>query len=510
VLSLQSHRINILAVVKFLSGIPPRFLITAVFGLLLALNTGFGELTYIGDGVGWDGRVYADLASKFYHHPATVFRTTPFYYLQRILPSEIIAIVLKVLNLPCDYSHIIFAFRWYNFTLLSASVYVWTLVSERMQFSRQTSWLSAILLFVSFPVQKQYIYFPVNTDATALFLSVLLFYFFIARYQTALLLVAGLGAFCWPMIFYSGLVLAIWPLRPIKDEKFVRPCLAALVAISAVGFSLYCFFACGIRPTFGCYLHVLPLSITITTLLILGGFRTLIPGAVEMWNQLVVALKTPKIYILFAVACGLSFLLGVLSIPEEVTYRVNIWIQVLHMSVSYLAKPGISLLACIVYFGPAILFALYCWSDITKLVKAAGLGMLIIFSEAILQLLLDSESRKALVFLPMLIGYTAKVLGDRQLSRSLLVCTVALSVLFSETWLLFNYLPGARTADIMNFPLQAFMCHFGSMNSVSYVVYGAAALVVGFLLPLYWPELVRSSRPAPSRVPEIGAQSATC
>jgi hypothetical protein len=496
-------------VVKRISRIPSRLLITAAFGLLLALNTGFGELTYIGDGVGWDGSVYADLAIKFYHHPVTLFRTTPFYYLQRILPCEIVAIVLRVLNVRCDYPNIILGFRWYNFALLTTSVYVWTLIAEQLQLSRRGRWLSAVLLFLSFPVQKQYIYFPVNTDATGLFLSICLFYFFLTRRQIGLLAMAVLGAFSWPMVFYAGLVLAVWPLSPVKEGTGASPWLAALVTTAAMGFSLYCFFGRGLRPTFGCYLAVIPLSIAITTFLILGGLRTLIPSPGEIWKQILGALKTPKIYLLLAFACGLGSLFKVLSPPEGAKNYVNILVQVLHMSISHLAKPGVSLLASIVYFGPVIFFALYRWNDVSKLVKLAGFGMFIIFSEGILQLLLDSESRKALVLLPMLVGYTAKALENPRMPRSFFVCTVLLSFLFSEIWLLFNYLPG-RTAEPMDFPIQAFMCHFGpSMNSVSYVVYGAAALVVGFLLPLYWPELVRPSRPAPSPVPEIGAESAT-
>jgi hypothetical protein len=354
-----------------------------------------------------------------------------------------------------------------------------------------------VLLFLSFPVQKQYIYFPVSTEPTALLLSTGLLYCFLARYQLALFLISILGAFCWPMIFYTGLALLLWPLFTIKSDTTANPWLAGFVTACAISFSLYCFFVSKIRLGGAEYhIAVLPLSITITTCLLFSGFLSLVPSLSGIWEGILAALRRPRLYMLLGFACGLNLFFRMLSVgPGSAVHR-----EMMGMSVAHLAKPGVALLADIVYFGPVIFFALYRWNEISKLVKVAGFGMFIIFSEAIVQLLLDSESRRSLAFFPILVAFTVKALDQGRLSRSFLVFTIILSFLFSKIWFLFNYLPG-RTTQPMNFPLQVFMCHFGPwMNLGWYAVYGAAAVIIGISLPLCWPELV-ASRPN-LRLPE--------
>jgi hypothetical protein len=482
-------------VFTIISRIPTRFLITGSFGLVLLLNTLFGELTYVGHGVGWGGWIYANFVAKFCRDVTEVFRTTEYYHLQRILPSLVVSIFLRAFHLPCDHSHIVSPFRWYNCAALIASVYVWTLISQRMQFSRKATWVSAVLLFLSFPVQKQYIYFPVSTEPTALLLSTGLLYCFLARYQLALFLISMLGAFCWPMIFYTGLALLLWPRSTMKTDTTANPWLAGLVTACAISFSLYCFFGSKVRLGGAEYhIAVLPLSITITSFLLFGAFLNLIPSSNEIWERFLAALMCPRLYILLGVACGLNLLFRMLSIGSG----FEVHREMMGMSVAHLAKPGVSLLADVVYFGPVIFFALYRWNEISKLVKLAGFGMFIVFSEAVLQLLLDSESRRCLVFFPILVAYTVKALDGDRLSRSLFVFAVALAFVFSKLWFLFNLLPG-RSTQPMDFPLQVFMCHFGPwMNFNWYIVYGTAALIIGFLVPIYWPQTIKP-------LPEMGS-----
>jgi hypothetical protein len=473
------------------TSIPRHVLIIASFGLVLLANTWFGETTYVGDGIGWDGRVYSELVTKFCHDPGEVFRTTQSYYLQRILPSAVVATVLKLLHLPCDDAHIISAFRWYNFTLLMAGVYIWTLISRRMEFSQRGSWISAALLFFSFPVQKQYIYFPINTDATALFVSIALFYCFLARRQKTLLLVSFVGAFCWPLAFFTGLVLAVWPLRPAKEQDPARPWLAAVATAGAIGYSLYCLLVLGVRPRPVYYVALAPLSLAITVLLLFGGFRPLLPQLGTIWNEILAALKTIRMYVLLALACALYVMLHFLGTGKDAGMIQH---EVQQMAVQHLSMPGFSLLENILYFGPVMFFALYRWGAISRLATGVGFGMFVVFSVSISELALNSETRKALVFLPILVAYTVKAIEGAGLSRSLCVCTVILSLLFSKIWLLINYFPG-RNADPMSFPLRMFMAHVGYLDLTSYAVYGIATVLVGFGLPLYFPQLIRSTRP---------------
>jgi hypothetical protein len=464
-------------------------LIVASFGLLLFLNASFSEITYIGDGVGWDGRVYADIVGKLCNDPASVFYTTDSYYLQRLLPCGMVAIILKIFGLPCHDHNIIWAFRWHNFAVLTAAVYVWTLVSQRINFSLRAAWLSAAFLFLNFAVQKQYFYFPVNTDATALSLSVALFYCFLSNRRKTLMILAILGAICWPIILYTGIILLLWPYRPVSVQVTTRSAWAAVVTACAMGFSLYSFFYQGFWPRPLYRPAAVPLSALLTAFLLFFGFRNMIPPVPAAVRELFRPLKSPLLYAAVAVVFGLQSLFYFFADSSFKTLG-----EVGQISVQHLGVPGIAILGAIVYFGPVIFFAIYRWPEISRRVQEAGMAMLIVFSTGIVQLLFNSEARRGLVFFPFLVAYVTKAFDDRSLSRPVFVTSLILSFLFSKLWFLFNHLPGLSFHPL-TFPLQVFMAHVGYMDVGAYIIYGAASLLILLGLPLYFPGLTKTKGP---------------
>lgn len=454
--------------------------------LVLLLVTAFGELTYVGDGTGWDGRLYADFAIKASTGLVAAVREMPRYHAQRILPSVVVAKALRVLHVRLhpegfnagDDWYIVTAFRWYNFVLLSVGVYFWMCICRALQFSIRRCYLSTILMFATFPVLKQFIYFPVQTDTTAFFLSIALLHYFLKRSAIGILAVSVLSAFCWPLLFYGGIMLFVCGPQPLVAETrpLVRYSSAFVAALCPMAFSLYSFYKLGYRPLSGAYGWAIPLSAALTAVLLFGAFAPLIPNALGALKRALGVVKTYRPYLAVVLIYALNILFRKVSTEGGVSFDAEIH----RMSVEHLAKPGIAVISDLTYFGPVVLFAMWNWQGIARLATSFGLGVTILFFEGATQLLLDSEARRSLLFLPWLVCFAAKMYR-REITSGLLISVLGVSALLSEVWMLFNRLPGEKNVEPLAFPIQAFIGRFGPwMNDQSYVLYGVATLL-GFL-----------------------------
>lgn len=459
-----------------------RLFLLVVFAGFYAINNQFGELIFVGDGVGWDGRMYSDFGIKAADHPVAAARATTPYHLQRMLPSCFVAATLRLLHLKRDYSTVLRVFRWYNFVVITSAVWIWTAIATRLRLSKRMVWLSTVFLFLSFPVQKQYIYVPANTDATALFLAIALFYAYIADRRLLILVVSLAGAICWPMVFYAGILMTVWPAGSPAKLPRAGVSVSVVLAAGTIVFSIYSFTLRANRPTSGVLMATLPLSVTITGIALWAAFRPLAPQLRAVLIAAAPAATRLRTYL--ALSSVFVVNLGVSAFAQP--GGVSIHHETMRMAVEHLAKPGIAILSNTVYFGPVVLIAMYLWKHIAGLARDFGVAITIIVIEGVTQLLLDSESRRSLVVLPIIVAFTAVALDKRRLPRSFDLGILVLSVLFSECWLLINQFPG-RSAEPMDFPLQLFMGHFGPwMSFPSYIAYATACIFSGIVLLLCW------------------------
>jgi hypothetical protein len=191
----------------------PHLLMTAILLVVSVIAMFWGERMTAHDGLGWDGRFYVDLAKSF--ETSVFVEKMDSYHTQRIVPSGIVHYSLRLLGMPLDNTHILWAFRIYNLLLLMLCCWFWKRIADELDLSEGGRWLGFMGLFVSFAIMKMGFYYPNMTDITALTLGLAMIHTYMRRQQWGLFAVTLIGAFTWPSIVYGGVLMLLWP----RDAK---------------------------------------------------------------------------------------------------------------------------------------------------------------------------------------------------------------------------------------------------------------------------------------------------
>ena len=463
--------------------------INAVIMALIILIIGighfyFGELILKGAGVGWDGKIYRDITMDF--HNMIVDREISIYRLQRVFPSALIHYSLKALQIPLDTDHIILSFRIYNLILLTLGAYLWGLICVKLKFSFQVQWLAFIGLFVNFMAIKYFFIYPILTDQTALFLGILLLYFYLHHQNLGMILTSIVGMFTWPLVTYYGLALNAFP----KSDR--------IITNDGVGEKVK-------------WWRVLFVLMTTVIVLLMLKSTTLIGE----WMKAPSLLYLSIMIVIFYIAFGSWFLF-----PKEVVFdayellRSHKWINVLisiiimlllNLLVYYWGKegnnsnlwqtlpetinrgvglPAIFLVAHVVFFGPMVLPMLFLWDKITRFTAQFGFGFwLVIFVNFILSL--ASESRVLIAVLPFFMVLVSLVLNEIRLKPSFVHFFLFVALIFSKIWYRMNL-------DWKNGFNQAFYMNFGF--SMSWEMYALQGGIILWLAIIIYAMLITSER----------------
>jgi len=489
-----------------------RFLIPAV-GLLLGIGLFqvlLGERLPVNHGLGWDGRVYARAAEE----PLDVLLKEGLdaYRLQRIAPSGIVHLILRVLGIPRDDDHVVDSFAVYNLALLVATLFVWVQIAHVAGIGEGGRWLGFLLLFVNYANLKNLFYIPVSTDTTALFLGALLLYFFLRSSGLGMLSVLLIGAFTWPPFLVMGGLLYVFRRRPLDGAASVRHGLHWVVAILlALVFlvSLYGNMNLDLRP---------------------DGSEPVDKSA--LWISVLIALA----YIVI-VAHGL---LKNDCIFEGETYRRQLdprralaWLVVVvfvHAIVGFLAKrpgisnaslflhqlparpvvkPGLFLVAHFVYFGVVVLILILYWRNACRRIHDLGVGWTL-FVGALLALGLAPESRQIIHGLPALVLVAVMAVEDIRWPRWGHWILALLAIAASKIWLPINHEGPIGLGQYLRYPSQYyFMNHGPWMSYETFRLQGSLALlglVVMYLVARQSQPILSGEREKAYRLPLAAAR----
>jgi hypothetical protein len=160
--------------VQNLGGLREGIVGAAVAAAYFGGQVAFGERNPVNGGLRWDGLAYGSFASDL--PGAVLHRAVPAYYVGRLLPSAIVWLAVHALGLDLNSStsSIVTVFSIYNAVVLLGAVFAWTRITQVLVLPSSVAWLGSVALFVNFPVLKLYSFFPVQTDASALALGVLI------------------------------------------------------------------------------------------------------------------------------------------------------------------------------------------------------------------------------------------------------------------------------------------------------------------------------------------------
>jgi hypothetical protein len=177
-----------------------------------------GEKIDAGQGFGYDGGEYANIAQNF--ETLLAERSLDSYRIQRILPPAIVHYVLKLLGVGFTPPAIITAFGLLNVTFFTVSAAAWCGIANHLNVSTYAKLIGFIGLFVNFAVIKMASYYPVLTDNAAFMLGVLALYFYLIQSRIGLFSVIVAGTFTWPTVAFASVPLILFPRnQPVSSSR---------------------------------------------------------------------------------------------------------------------------------------------------------------------------------------------------------------------------------------------------------------------------------------------------
>lgn len=479
-----------------MTGADLRRMVAAVLlaGIALVLWSHLGdELIPVNDGTGYDGMVYAEMVRD----PVGSFTGDlrghwDTHRAQRVLPSLVMWGMLKPLGLHTSTTAIVLGFQVLNYLLLAGSAGLWWLVARRVGLSRVAGWVGFVGLFVNYGIGKFAAYYPVLTDTAGFFLGTLLLWSLVARRHALMPLIAVLGAFTWPTVTYSALLLYTLS-RPVTvpaPGSAARwwSALVAGVAGTAAAVAAWELSACERGCVSGAvrdavWAPALPVGVALVGVFVLLAVQ---PLAERLTPKTVLrSVRWLRLLVSVAVVAAVGYVVGRIADPSDHTLTRTLANTVLGGA----AKPAVFLVAHVAYVGPVLLLLVLTWRRGVRLAAAHGPGLLALLMAYVL-LGVGSESRILVNQWPFLVFVAALVVDDLGWSRGRAWMLGALALMMSRVWLPVTQGPLTGRRDA--YPDQLYGMSVGPrMTLPSYALLGAMAVVGGAVVA--WLTLRRGS-----------------
>ncbi len=470
-------------------------LIVAATALIAVLGYFFTEKIPIANGLGWDGKIYGELAK------GALFQTAenPLdrYTIRRVLPSAIVCCGLKLCGLSLNDENVILGFGLLNILCVTSVAWCWVRIAALMAIGSRGKWLGFCALILNFAVVKHTSYYPVLTDMPAFAIGCWMLYLYLLRRIWSLLLLTIVGSFVWPTMMFQGTLLLLFPRESLSAEESIRsPCSKGrpfgwnfwFSGLSTYYLLLAIYWSVGHAnlPICG-YIdpakQLLPLSMGIVSVYIFfvlyrmidvvrcaEVIRTLL---VRDWPRLVAVCL-----MIVVVKCVYAYLAPLPGHHDGKLYLLRLFIKAVY-------KPGIFLVGHAVYFGPIVPLIVLLWTSVSREIQKTGVGISLAVTLALL-LSLDGESRHLDHAFPLIVPFAIRVIERLNWDLRRTLSFVALSAFASKFWWTINQ-PGFETSlSLLEFPLQTYAMNYGVfMNTQTYLIQGLFALAITGLLATF-------------------------
>lgn len=451
------------------------------------LNLCFGELIPAGNGIGYDGTIYAKMVRDLYELVGNG-ELSP-YYAHRILAPTINRLILDFAGLDLTDQNLIRSFEVYNLSLLLCCTAIWKWIADIKDLGLKGRWVGFAGLFMSFMGSKMVFYIPVSTDVTGFFIAMISLYFYLSGQRWLLFIISLIGSFAWPLVAYCGFVLIL--LMPSKLECQIfesdrqniyesKPSiniLNALVVLFIVSFLAVVILE--IIRNYGVD-RILGVA-TLTWMSLLTG----VPSAAGVLIALFLLFGNPRYFIEILRVLKkspkstrvLSFL--VIAIPSVIfwwigkNYKPELGISnpnnltILGVAFAFFAAgaPGkffMPVVTLVAYWGPLVILLCMFWKMFCIQARLMGPGFVgVIF--LILPLGLATEPRFITFAWPFLVLGAALVLDKLIIRRAFWIAFGILVILFGQFWLKINLAPwpGTDYEYLFEYPKQVLFMHLG-------------------------------------------------
>ena len=444
----------------------------------------FGETYPFNGGLSTDGFVFASFIPDF-----TKSRFFDTYYAQRILPSMLVGVFLKLLSINATEQNIYTAFQILNLVSIVVSCYFFKQLLLWFKISLKNQVLAFLLLLFNFGVIKYPFYLPVMTDTFALMLSTALLYFYLKNNIQSIIICTLLLAFTWPMAYYQGLILIAFPIciLPFSPALKWQKILVYGISILYISFlSIYFIFIKNRDMTVDFVMKIdrnlLPLSILSIVLIYFFFAKLFLNKTLLNLSLFIEKINYKRLLLSFLVFASVYIIIQMLHPKPNPTYTTE---QTLRDPIVYsLIKPLISIVADTSYFGVIVCLLLIFWSSFCKILYQMGWGLVAALGLNLFLFGITPQSRHLINILPWLIIFLVKAINKYSFSTSFYLVTGLLSLVASKVWLLLNIYEGNASGNFdkngsMDFPDQILWMNIGPwMSEQMYYVQGGVMLLL--------------------------------
>lgn len=437
-----------------------KIVFSVLIGILICIiiNSMLGEKVAYNDGAGWDGLFYRNV---IYNFNSEIFsHVYDSYRIQRILPFGVANIVFNTFNIVKTNSSLMTCIQIMNFFVIIISVFYFFKIIDELKLSLPVSIVGFAAIFFNYPILKLMGYYPFLTDTYALGMSIIQFYFFITKRKALLVIFSIVGAFIWPTLFLTGLILAFFP-----DKKFVLSedldryekgvlCIVKTIMIAGLPLLFSWIFIFKRSMLFKYYSGAQYSNIVtlIAALLCISLYIYLLlkPVKISIFKNINIFVRNFEIrnLVLFVLLyLGIKFVINYLSNGSSLV-SLSIMLKG-RLLVPPTVDPFVFLVCNFMYYGFIVFFIIFYWEEVLKIYAEYGYSFFITISLGFL-MSLNTESRHLISFIPFIIFPLLKLLSDRENSKISLNFSIVfsfLSLALSRFWYKIN-VPGIEKAFI--------------------------------------------------------------
>jgi hypothetical protein len=448
-----------------------------------------GERIGVNGGQGWDGMSYVQWARDFPHSVLEAGLTR--YHSQRVLPSAIVHGAMRLAGTEPTAAHVITGFAILNAIVLALAAALWAHLAHHMGWRRPAMWVGFLALFGCFGNARHALYYPTLVDSTAFALGMAMIWAFLVQRPVVLWLVAVLGVVTWPAMPPVALALLVLPRpgAPLAEAPARRWLAVAAAAVATVGFiaiGLY-YLQHPMRGVgaekFADWVHrdLLVITLPLLAAMLCGGWY-LVLREPRLWDlrAYLRALSRPRLAI--AAAAAIVVLVARAAWISRIGTRGEGPSGAQFMcehTLAALRGPLWGPVHHVVYFGPIILVAGFCWRRIARVTAAWGPSAVVAIA-MVLAFAAGSQSRQWIHLFPFLTAATIAATHERWTARRALGFLV-LAVAWSKLGLTIGY---DHHVNWLAFPNQRYFMTQGPYASdTMYLVHlVAASVTAGFVI----------------------------
>lgn len=429
----------------------------------------FGERIPLAHGFGWDGIIYAAYVQNFW---SFISHTHDIYHVNRILPSFVIYLSLKLLHLNLNSPTVIVSsFIIFNSLLFIFTSFLWFKICQFKQFNPLTYWLGYISLFVNFMYLKHNFYDPVLTDTAALFLGMVSLYFYVQKKYFLLVLTVMPSFFSWPIsiILLAPLLLYTNPVKITHAVNHTEQRWCFILSLLFITACVYLTYIIGSNRIICngitiCY-PLLPFSILIAAMfiyMILLNSRLI--GTLNYLYQL--NYRNMLYLTVCCIICAIIYRWLLHHVPNYASLHSVFTIKDL-FTISILgaiARPGLFFISHFAFWGPVVLLIIMNLKSIVQksIEESYGLTLFILVTAF---LALNSQTRQLAFNYPFIVYLLCSVLNNTKLTRQSLYYYLIASLIISKFYYVIGLTPDTNPVAVLIFPLQRFMMNSGTYMS---------------------------------------------